>query len=120
GFLLEACAGLLDGDDPETCARREAEEELGYRMRELKRIANAYAAPGAVAERLGLFTARYSPADRLSGGGGLEGEGEDIEVVELPLDKAFAMIGKEIVDMKTILLLYALMAETGDDGEASR
>ena len=64
--------------------------------------------------------ARYSPADRLSAGGGLEGEGEDIEVIELPLDKAFAMIGKEIVDMKTILLLYALMAETGGDGKASR
>jgi nudix-type nucleoside diphosphatase (YffH/AdpP family) len=120
GFLLEACAGLLDGDDPETCARREAEEELGYRVHGLKRIANAYAAPGAVAERLSLFTARYSPADRLSAGGGLEGEGEDIEVIELPLDKAFAMIGKEIVDMKTILLLYALMAETGGDGKASR
>jgi nudix-type nucleoside diphosphatase (YffH/AdpP family) len=120
GLLLEACAGLLDGDDPETCALREAEEELGYRVHGLRRIANAYAAPGAVAERLSLFTARYDPAGRLSAGGGLEGEGEDIEVVELPLDKAFAMIGKEIVDMKTILLLYALMAETGDTWRADR
>jgi nudix-type nucleoside diphosphatase (YffH/AdpP family) len=120
GFILEACAGLLDGDDAETCARREAEEELGYRVRSVRKLATAYVAPGAVAERLTLFTARYSPADRLSNGGGLEGEGEDIEVVELPLDKAFGMIGRGIVDMKTILLLYALMAETGDDGRASR
>ncbi|MBN8997347.1 MAG: NUDIX domain-containing protein [Rhizobiales bacterium] len=120
GFLLEACAGLLDGDTPEACALREAEEELGCRIRDLKRLATAYAAPGAIAERLSLFTARYSRADRISTGGGLEGEGEDIEVVEMPLARAFAAIGKDIIDMKTILLLYALMAETGDGGQASR
>jgi len=120
GFLIEACAGLLDGDAPEVCASREAEEELGCRVSDLKRLATAYAAPGAIAERLSLFTARYSRADRISNGGGLAGEGEDIEVIEMPLAKAFAAIGKEIIDMKTILLLYALMAETGDGGQASR
>lgn len=120
GFLLEACAGLLDGDAPETCARREAEEELGYRIHALRKLVTAYVAPGAVAERVTLFTARYTAADRLSAGGGLAGEGEDIEVLELTLDRAFAMIGSEIIDMKTILLLYGLMAETGDDGKASR
>lgn len=120
GFLLEACAGLLDGDPPDVCATREAEEELGCRVHDLKPLATAYAAPGAIAERLSLFTARYTRSDRISAGGGLEGEGEDIEVIEMPLARAYAAIGKDIIDMKTILLLYALMAETGDGGQASR
>ncbi len=94
GFIIEACAGLLDGDAPEVCARREGEEELGYRVRDLHRVATAYVAPGAVAERLSLFTARYSPADRISAGGGEEGEGEDIEVIEMQFSEALAMIGR--------------------------
>ena len=106
GCLIEACAGLLDGDEPETCARREAEEELGYRLGRLIRAFTIHTSPGVIMERLSLFVAPYTPADRISAGGGEPGEGEDIEVLELPFAEALAMIGRgEIIDAKTILLL---------------
>jgi nudix-type nucleoside diphosphatase (YffH/AdpP family) len=108
--LIEACAGLLDDDDAETCARREAEEELGYRLHELKQVFMPFTSPGSVLERLACFTARYSPADRISGGGGHAEEGEDIEVVEMPLDEAYrAVHDGRIIDAKTILLIQHLM-----------
>ncbi|AWM86055.1 NUDIX domain-containing protein [Microvirga sp. 17 mud 1-3] len=104
--LIEACAGLLDDRDPETCIRREAEEELGYRLREPRRVLSAFMSPGSVTERLAFFVARYSPADRIGAGGGAEGEGEDIEVLEPTLDEALCMIDRgEIIDGKTIMLL---------------
>lgn len=104
--LVEACAGLLDDRDPETCIRREAEEELGYRLREPRRVLSAFMSPGSVTERLAFFVARYSPADRIGVGGGAEGEGEDIEVLEPTLDEALRMIDRgEIIDGKTIMLL---------------
>jgi len=104
--LVEACAGLLDTRDPETCIRREAEEELGYRLREPRRVLSAFMSPGSVTERLVFFVARYSPADRIGAGGGAEGEGEDIEVLEPTLDEALRMIDRgEIIDGKTIMLL---------------
>jgi len=104
--LVEACAGLLDDLDPETCIRREAEEELGYRLREPRRVLSAFMSPGSVTERLAFFVARYSPADRIGAGGGAEGEGEDIEVLEPTLDEALCMIDRgEIIDGKTIMLL---------------
>ncbi|HWM86030.1 MAG TPA: NUDIX domain-containing protein [Kofleriaceae bacterium] len=107
--LVEACAGLLDSEDPLACIVREAEEELGYRLREPERIFEAFMSPGSVTERLVFFVARYQPADRISDGGGDAGEGEDIEVLELPLDQAVAMIGSgEILDGKTIMLLQHL------------
>jgi nudix-type nucleoside diphosphatase (YffH/AdpP family) len=106
GYLIEACAGLLDDLDPETAIRKEAEEELGYRLRNVQRVLEAYMSPGSVTERLTLFTANYSPADRVSDGGGAAHEGEDIEVLELPLAKAFEMMAAgEILDGKTIMLL---------------
>lgn len=108
-FLLEACAGKLDADDPETCAHREAEEELGYRLDTLERLFEAFMSPGALTERIVFFLAPYTPADRVSDGGGHPHEGEDIEVVELPFDEAMAMIGRgEIIDAKTIMLLQQL------------
>lgn len=108
--LLEACAGLLDADDPETCIRREAEEELGYRLRDVRMIFMPFMSPGSLTERLAFFTASYSPSDRIAAGGGSADEGEDIEVVELTLDQAYAGIGSgEIVDAKTIILLQHLM-----------
>lgn len=104
--LIEVCAGLLDHDDPETCIRREAEEELGYRLQQVERVFNLFMSPGSVTERLSLFIARYSPADRIGAGGGDRQEGEDIDVLELPLDEALAMIRQgEIIDAKTIILL---------------
>jgi len=107
GFLVEACAGKLEGDTPEVCAVREAEEEMGYRIRNPVRIFDAFMSPGSMMERLSFFVARYSPADKVSAGGGLAEEGEDIEVFETTLDEAIAMIDKgEIMDSKTINLLY--------------
>jgi nudix-type nucleoside diphosphatase (YffH/AdpP family) len=107
GMLLEAPAGLLDDDDPMTAIRREAEEETGYRIKDVKEVMQAYMSPGSVTERLHFFTAAYGAADRVGAGGGHAGEGEDIEVVEVTLDHALAMIERgEIVDAKTIMLLY--------------
>src|SRR4029453_3229185 len=89
--LIEACAGLLDEDDPETCIRREAEEELGYRLTHVRRLYPPYMSPGSVTERLWFFVADYSPADRISDGGGHADEGEDIENLEMTVDKALAI-----------------------------
>lgn len=105
--LIEACAGLLDDLDPEEAIRREAEEELGYRLGPIARVLDAYMSPGSVSERLAFFTARYSPADRIYAGGGKAEEGEDIEVLEPTLDDALAMVrAGTIADGKTILLLW--------------
>ena len=106
GLLIETCAGLLDGDDPETCIRREAEEETGYRVRQPRKVFEAYMSPGSVTEKLHLFVAEYEPGDRIRSGGGLEGEGEDIEVIEMPLADALVGIASgAIQDGKTIMLL---------------
>ena len=105
--LIEVCAGLLDDLEPEAAIRREAEEELGYRLGPISRVFDSYMSPGSVSERLAFFTARYSPADRVFAGGGKEDEGEDIEVLEPTLDAALAMVRHgEIVDAKTIMLLW--------------
>ncbi len=107
--LIEACAGLLDDLDPETAIRREAEEELGYRLGAINRVLDVYMSPGSVSERLAFFIARYSPADRAYRGGGNADEGEDIEVLEPTLDEALRMIRVgEIADAKTIILLWHL------------
>ena len=107
--LIEACAGLLDADDPEACIRREAEEELGYRLRDVRRLYAAYMSPGSVTERLWFFAGEYRPEDRVSAGGGHEHEGEDIEVLEMRLDEVLVLIEQgEIVDAKTIILAQHL------------
>lgn len=104
--LIEACAGLLDRDDPETCIRREAEEELGYRLGRVERVFDAFMSPGSVTERLAFFVARYAASDRVTDGGGDAGEGEDIETLEPTLDEALALVARgAIVDGKTIMLL---------------
>jgi nudix-type nucleoside diphosphatase (YffH/AdpP family) len=110
--MIEVCAGLLDGDDAKTCATREAEEELGFRVHDLREVAHVYMSPGALTERVSLFIGAYSPDDRITNGGGVATEGEDIEVIELPLSTAYGMIASgEIVDAKTIILLqHAMLA----------
>ncbi|WP_077035582.1 NUDIX domain-containing protein [Pelomonas sp. KK5] len=106
GMLVEACAGLLDGDAPEDCIRREAAEETGYVIRQPRKVFEAYMSPGSVTEKLHFFIADYEPADRRTAGGGEAGEGEDIEVLELPLAEALAMVADgRIQDGKTIMLL---------------
>jgi nudix-type nucleoside diphosphatase (YffH/AdpP family) len=105
-WMIEACAGLLDADDPLACVAREALEELGTQLHNIQHVADCFTSPGAVSERLSLFLGQYTQADRISAGGGLLHEDEDIEVLELPLQDAFAMIGTgEILDAKTIILL---------------
>jgi nudix-type nucleoside diphosphatase (YffH/AdpP family) len=110
--LVEACAGLLDENDPETAIRKEAEEELGYRLRDVRRLYAPYMSPGSVTERLTFFTADYTPADRISDGGGEAEEGEDIEVLEITLDEALAQVRSGgIIDAKTIMLIQHLKLE---------
>lgn len=112
GWLLEVCAGLLDGEDPQTCARREAEEEAGYRLKSLRRAFAADMSPGSVIETVTCFIGTYDEGSRVSAGGGLHAEGEDIEVLELDFAEALRMIGRgEITDAKTILLLQHLALE---------
>lgn len=112
GFLIEACAGLLEGDDPETCARREAEEELGVRISGLRPQGTVFLSPGAVTEQLTLFLADYDHAARTGEGGGHAHEGEDIEVLEMPFADMLKMMSDgRIRDAKTVLLGLRLEAE---------
>jgi nudix-type nucleoside diphosphatase (YffH/AdpP family) len=105
GMMIEACAGLLDKDNPEDCIRKETEEETGYRIKDVKKIYEAYMSPGSVTEILYFFIGEYSKAQKVNEGGGVEGE-ENIEVLELPFDSAWQMMEKaEIKDAKTIMLL---------------
>lgn len=107
--MIEAPAGLLDKLDPETRIRAEVEEETGYRLGKVERLFAPFMSPGSVTEQVTFFIAPYSPDDRVSDGGGLEEEGEDIEVLDLAFDEAMAMIRDgRICDGKTILLLYHL------------
>ena len=110
-LLIEAAAGLLDNETPEIRIRAEAEEETGYRLGEIRKIFEAFMSPGAVTEKLHFFVAEYEPAMRVGSGGGIASEGEEIEVLELPIDQALAMIGNgRIADAKTIMLLqYAAL-----------
>jgi nudix-type nucleoside diphosphatase (YffH/AdpP family) len=106
GRLIEACAGLLDGDDPAACIRREAEEETGYRVRAPQQVLEAYMSPGSVTERLHFFVAEYQDRDRVSAGGGDVNEGEEIETIEVALEKAMQMVDSGAIrDGKTIMLL---------------
>jgi len=109
GMLIEACAGLLDADDPETCIAREAFEETGYAIRNARKVMQAYMSPGSVTEILYFFVAEYSRAQRVTEGGGVEEE--DIEVLELSFDEALRRVASgEIRDAKTIMLLqYAAL-----------
>lgn len=106
GMLVEAPAGLLDGDDAESAIIREIEEETGYRVKTVRKLFDLFMSPGSVTERVVFFTSEYSPNDRVDGGGGVATEGEDIEVIEIGLDEAINQIGTgEIRDGKTVLLL---------------
>ena len=114
GFLIEACAGLLEGDDPARCAKREAEEELGFTLSNLRFMTTVYMTPGAVTERLSLFIADYSEEARIGAGGGERHEGEDIEVLEIAFHEMRRMVQDgRIVDAKTVLLSLFLERELG-------
>jgi nudix-type nucleoside diphosphatase (YffH/AdpP family) len=110
-LLIETAAGVLDDAAPEDRIRAEAEEEIGYRLGEVRKIFEAFMSPGAVTEKIHFFVAEYESGMRIGPGGGLVDEGEEIEVLELPFEQALAMIGDgRIVDAKTIMLLqYAAL-----------
>ena len=106
GMMIEVCAGLLDKDHPEQCIIRETEEETGYRISTVHKVMETYMSPGAVTEILYLFVGKYDASMKVSEGGGVDTEQENIEVLEYTFDKAFAMIQTgEIKDAKTIMLL---------------
>lgn len=106
GMMLEVCAGLLDQDNPEQCIIRETEEETGYRITNVTKVMKTYMSPGAVTEILYLFVGEYDESMRVSEGGGVAHEEENIEVLEMPFEKAYAMIESgEMQDAKSIILL---------------
>ncbi|HTN96383.1 MAG TPA: NUDIX domain-containing protein [Nordella sp.] len=117
GMMIEACAGLLDDDAPEVCAARKAEEELGYRLRNLRSLGRIWGSPGAISESIWLFLADYAASDRIGKGGGKEGEDEDIEILEMPLTEAMDLVAAgEIADAKTLILLQHLWIARQEQG----
>ncbi|PWK29188.1 nudix-type nucleoside diphosphatase (YffH/AdpP family) [Arcicella aurantiaca] len=105
GMLIEACAGLLDADNPEDCIKKETQEETGYQITDVQKIFEVYMSPGSVTEILYFFVASYTKEQKINDGGGVEEE-EEIDVLELDFQKAFDMIKTgEIKDAKTIMLL---------------
>lgn len=109
GYLLEVCAGMLDLDNPVDCIIRETNEEVGYQLKKVNKVYEAYSSPGVMTEIMHFFIAEYSEEMRVSAGGGLEEEHEDIEVIELPFKQALNMLESgEIKDMRTIVLLQHL------------
>lgn len=106
GMMIEVCAGLLDGDNPEDCIRKETEEETGYKINNVERVFETYMSPGSVTEILYLFVGAYEDKMKVGEGGGAENETENIEVLELPFKYVLEMVKtKEITDAKTIMLV---------------
>ena len=109
GMMIEVCAGLLDGDDPLTCIKKETEEETGYKISTPVKLFEVYTSPGAVTEIIHYFIAEYSDDMKVNDGGGVPSETEEIEVLEIDFDKALAMITDDAIkDAKTIILLQHL------------
>jgi nudix-type nucleoside diphosphatase (YffH/AdpP family) len=110
GMLIEACAGLLDHDQPEEAIRRETAEETGFRIKDVRKVFEAYMSPGSVTEKLFFYVAEYSQEDRPDGGGGVDEE--EIDVLELPLGEVVRMVAHgEIMDGKTIMLVQYLQLQ---------
>lgn len=106
GMMIEICAGLLDADNPEQCIIRETEEETGYRLTMVHKVMETYMSPGAVTEILHLFIGEYDESMKVSDGGGVAHEEENIDVLEMNYNEAYAMIESgQIKDAKTIMLL---------------
>lgn len=113
GMLIEACAGLLDKENAEDCIRRETEEETGYKITDVRRIFELYMSPGSVTEILYFFIAEYSRDMKVNEGGGAEHEQENIEVLEVPYEKALGMMESgDIKDAKTVVLLQYLQLKS--------
>ena len=117
GYMIEACAGLLDEDNPEDCIRRETEEETGYRLSLVEKVFESYMSPGSVTEILYFFVAEYAPDQKVTEGGGVD-EDENIEVLEMKFEEAMSMVKTgQINDAKTIMLLqYVALNKMLDAG----
>lgn len=106
GHLIEACAGMLDSDTPEAAARKEIKEETGYQVSKVQKVFEAFTSPGAFTEKIHFFVAEYTSEDKVSEGGGLAEEGEEVEVLEMDFEQAYGLIASGgIQDAKTIMLL---------------
>mgnify|MGYP001812950327 CR=1 FL=1 len=106
GMMIEVCAGLLDGDHPEDCIKKEVEEETGYKVDNVKKVFESYMSPGSVTEILHFFVGEYTDDMKISEGGGAADESENIEVMEMDITKALNLIRTgDIKDAKTIMLL---------------
>ena len=106
GFLVEICAGMLDKDHPEACIIRETEEEVGYRIKEVKKVYEAYSSPGVMTEKMHFFIGEYTDNMKVNEGGGIDTEHEDIEVLEIPFAEAVKMLENGLIhDTRTIVLL---------------
>lgn len=106
GMMIEACAGLLDGDNPEDCIRKEVEEETGYKVNNVRKVFECYMSPGSVTEILYFFVGVYEDRMKIGEGGGADDETENIEVLEYSFKTAMQMMASgEIKDAKTIMLL---------------
>jgi GDP-mannose pyrophosphatase NudK len=115
---IEACAGKLDDETAEKRIIKEIEEELGYRIEKVDWLFELYVSPAAIMEKITFFTCAYSAADKVSEGGGLAEEGEDIEVIETTLDQAATMAAAgEIIDAKTVVLIQYLRERLRAAGE---
>lgn len=107
GMLIETCAGLLDSDEPEECVRKEAIEETGFEVGEVRKLFELFMSPGGVTELIYFFIAEYNDTQRANDGGGVDDE--DIEVLELPYHCALEMMANgEIRDGKAVILLQYL------------
>lgn len=111
GMMIEACAGILEQENPEDSIKRETEEETGYRLKKVEKVMESYMSPGSVTEILYFFIAEYDKEMKVNEGGGVAAEQEEIEVLELDFQKAMGMIKTgEIKDAKTIMLIqYAAL-----------
>lgn len=110
-FLLEAPAGMIEAEPADAAARREVLEETGARLGDLEAVGSPFSTPGVSTERIHLFLARYASTDHVAPGGGVEGEHENIRVVEMSLAELWrrADAGR-IQDLKTLALVLMLRA----------
>jgi GDP-mannose pyrophosphatase NudK len=106
GYLVETCAGLIDeGETPEQAARREVSEETGYPITDLEKIGGTYTSGGGITEYVHLFVANYNSKGPHEKGGGKEGEGEDIALLEVSFEEAREQLRQGAIrDAKTMLL----------------
>jgi nudix-type nucleoside diphosphatase (YffH/AdpP family) len=109
GTKIEACNGMVESEDPRTDAHREVEEETDHRIAKLSPIGEVYASPGGSLELVHIFLGEYDEGTRVTEGGGNPNEGEDIEILEVPVPTAMQWIeDKAIRDARTIIALQHL------------